>query len=210
MKNCWFVVLSEQYSRHCCSMWVDWALSWLVGMKKKIFVFQRFCLWNAAKMSGECSDCSSIFCYISGYWSSWICQFFSHILEIFLNSFWFLKFPKKFLRNYVAKPFLRWLVFDETVKQRRPVEFQCKLARVVHCQNYHCLISVSTWQAEYKQTARADKKTAFKLFLLEFPTHLASVVLRLDSALHQINLYPVDSAITFPHTYPLDSDLSGG
>ena len=34
----------------------------------------------------------------------------------------------------------------------------------------------------------------------------ASVVQRLDSAIHQINLYLVDSAISFPNTYPLDSD----
>ena len=26
----------------------------------------------------------------------------------------------------------------------------------------------------------------------------------------RINLYPVDGAIGFPNTYPLDSDLSGG
>ena len=32
----------------------------------------------------------------------------------------------------------------------------------------------------------------------------------LDSAIHRINLYPVDSAISFPDTYPLKSDLSGG
>ena len=30
-----------------------------------------------------------------------------------------------------------------------------------------------------------------------------------DSAIQQINLYPVDSAIGFPNTYPWDSDLSG-
>ena len=29
------------------------------------------------------------------------------------------------------------------------------------------------------------------------------------SAIHSINLYPVDSAIGFPNTYPLYSDLSG-
>ena len=38
----------------------------------------------------------------------------------------------------------------------------------------------------------------------------ASVVQRLDSAIHQINHYPADSAISFPNTYPLDSDLSSG
>ena len=37
-----------------------------------------------------------------------------------------------------------------------------------------------------------------------------SVVQRLDSSIHRINLYPVDSAISFPIIYPLDSDLSGG
>ena len=36
------------------------------------------------------------------------------------------------------------------------------------------------------------------------------VVQKLDSAIHRINLYPVDNAIGFRNTYPLDSDLSGG
>ena len=40
--------------------------------------------------------------------------------------------------------------------------------------------------------------------------HLAPVVQKLDSAIHRIILYPVDNAIGFPNTYPLDSDLSGG
>ena len=32
----------------------------------------------------------------------------------------------------------------------------------------------------------------------------APVVQKLDSAIHNINLYPVDSAIGFPNTYPLE------
>ena len=36
------------------------------------------------------------------------------------------------------------------------------------------------------------------------------VVQKLDSAIHRINLYPVDSGISFPNTYPLDRDLSDG
>ena len=40
--------------------------------------------------------------------------------------------------------------------------------------------------------------------------YLAPVVQKLDSAIHRINLYPLDNAIGFPDTYPLDSDLSGG
>ena len=34
----------------------------------------------------------------------------------------------------------------------------------------------------------------------------APVVQTLDSAIHWINLYPVDSVISFPNTYPLVSD----
>ena len=38
----------------------------------------------------------------------------------------------------------------------------------------------------------------------------APVVQKVDSAIHRINRYRVDSAIGFPNTYPLDSDLSDG
>ena len=38
---------------------------------------------------------------------------------------------------------------------------------------------------------------------------LAPVVQTLDSAIHPIKIYPVDDAIVFPNTSPLDSDLSG-
>ena len=38
----------------------------------------------------------------------------------------------------------------------------------------------------------------------------APVVQKVNSAIQRINLHPVDSAIGFPNTYPLDSDLSGG
>ena len=31
-----------------------------------------------------------------------------------------------------------------------------------------------------------------------------------DNAIHRINHYPLDSAIAFAITHPLDSDLSGG
>ena len=38
----------------------------------------------------------------------------------------------------------------------------------------------------------------------------AQVVQKVDRAINQVNLYPVDSVISFPNTYPLDGDLSGG
>ena len=33
-------------------------------------------------------------------------------------------------------------------------------------------------------------------------THLAPAVQKVDNAIHRINLYPLDSAIGFPNTYP--------
>ena len=39
---------------------------------------------------------------------------------------------------------------------------------------------------------------------------VAPVVQKVDNATHVINLYPGDSAIDFPNTYTLDSDLSCG
>ena len=39
---------------------------------------------------------------------------------------------------------------------------------------------------------------------------LAPVVQTLDSGIDRIKIYPLGSAIVFPNTYPLDSDLSRG
>ena len=40
--------------------------------------------------------------------------------------------------------------------------------------------------------------------------HQLLVIQTLDSSIHRINHYPVDSANDFPNTNLLDSDLSGG
>ena len=40
--------------------------------------------------------------------------------------------------------------------------------------------------------------------------HQALVVQTLDIAIHPIKIYSVDNANSFPNTYQLDSDLSGG
>ena len=45
---------------------------------------------------------------------------------------------------------------------------------------------------------------------LDNAIHQAPVVEALDSAIHRVRIYPLDSAIGFPHTYLLDRDLSGG
>ena len=48
------------------------------------------------------------------------------------------------------------------------------------------------------------------LALFFFHCFQAPVAKKVHSAIHWINLYPVDNATGFPNTYPLDSDLSGG
>ena len=40
--------------------------------------------------------------------------------------------------------------------------------------------------------------------------HQEPVVQKVDNDIHRRNLYPVDSAIGFPNTYLLESDLSNG
>ena len=52
-----------------------------------------------------------------------------------------------------------------------------------------------------------DKVLVSDVFLC---TVQAPVVRRSDNAIHWINLYPVDNALRFAITYPLDSDLSVG
>ena len=47
-------------------------------------------------------------------------------------------------------------------------------------------------------------------YLMSLVVDQAQVVQKLDSAIHRINLYPVDNAICFPNTYQVDSDLSRG
>ena len=44
----------------------------------------------------------------------------------------------------------------------------------------------------------------------QYMTCLAPVVQKVNSIIHRINLSPLDSAIGFPNTYSLDSDLSDG
>ena len=40
--------------------------------------------------------------------------------------------------------------------------------------------------------------------------NLASAAQKVEKAILQINLYPLDNATGFPNTYPLNSNLSGG
>ena len=44
----------------------------------------------------------------------------------------------------------------------------------------------------------------------EGSSYQAPVVRKVDSIIHWISYYQLDSAIGYRNTYPLDSDLSGG
>jgi len=67
-----------------------------------------------------------------------------------------------------------------------------------------CLTKTRTWF-----WSRFDHKKD-RMFLGSVTVDQAPVVQKLDSAIHWINHHPVDNAIGFPNTYPLDSDLPGG
>ena len=64
----------------------------------------------------------------------------------------------------------------------------------------HCIMT-----AHISSTTRMLSPYDKPLFLDQ-----ATVVRRLDNDIHWIKLYPVDNAIRFAITYPLDSDLSVG
>ena len=55
-----------------------------------------------------------------------------------------------------------------------------------------------------------DSKVNYEEIFSAESLRQAPVVQKVDKAIHWINLYPLDSTIGFPNTYPLVSDLSGG
>ena len=57
------------------------------------------------------------------------------------------------------------------------------------------------WTAEHLAAPQAHN---------DYDKNQAPVVQTVDNAIHRINHYPLDIAIGFAITYPVDSDLSGG
>ena len=75
------------------------------------------------------------------------------------------------------------------------------------------------WKGPAKKTV--DKTRYMSLLLKDPDRHasrsfiliilsLAPVVRKVDNAIRRIIPYPKDNAFEFPHTYPLDCDVSGG
>ena len=69
---------------------------------------------------------------------------------------------------------------------------------------------VQKFSTTYTETTFATLRHWKPLPKPRWSLHLVSVVQKVDSAIHWINLYPLNSAIGFTSTYPLDSDLSSG
>ena len=65
-------------------------------------------------------------------------------------------------------------------------------------------------QTKINTTAPPHPQLEAATVLVAMAFLLASFVQTLDSAIHRFKFYPVDNAIGFLNTYPLDSDLSGG
>ena len=85
--------------------------------------------------------------------------------------------------------------------------------------NLEVFVSAYEWFRVNHLTLNVEKSLIFHLLVVVpakvvkkgpsiFP--LALVVQTLDSTIHRIKLYPVDSLIDFHKTYPVDSDLSSG
>ena len=76
------------------------------------------------------------------------------------------------------------------------------------------ILSWTSWRKDrIRHSHQKKKKSDQRIFVFYAPFQYfdqAPVVQTLDSAIQRINIYSVDSAIGFPNTYPLGSDLSDG
>ena len=82
----------------------------------------------------------------------------------------------------------------------------------IHKNSHHFFLSNKFFQNAISRKV-SDTLHLFLLWVTRGahnPNLQVPVVLKVDNAIHRINHYPLDSAISFPDTYPVDSDLSGG
>ena len=79
----------------------------------------------------------------------------------------------------------------------------CKQLLLNYFQAFICLIRKNLTNI-FKTSHHVEENS----FSMTSSMYLAPVVQKVDNAIRWINLYPVDSAIGFPNTFSLDSDLS--
>ena len=94
---------------------------------------------------------------------------------------------------HVSQP---WFV--ETLPEKKNTRFSCRLGLVLY-------LGINIFQINFDGEGKNEK---FQRIFHNYD--LASVVQKVNSAIQWINLYPVENAVGFPNTYPLDSDLSDG
>ena len=78
------------------------------------------------------------------------------------------------------------------------------------CQVSLSISSKNARASEEDAISRLISRASRAWYLTISPRLQASVVQKMDNAIHWINHYPVDNAIGLRITYPLDSDISGG
>ena len=89
------------------------------------------------------------------------------------------------------------------------------ILRDLHNSSHHTKVEFNNCFIIHSNISKFLTRLLLVVFLQNFGLFLstvsgynqASVVQRLDSTIHRINHYPADSAISFPNTYPLDSDF---
>ena len=75
--------------------------------------------------------------------------------------------------------------------------------------NFNCL-ELRRWFGEnYTVVEGVNRNDIIVIIMVTF-IHQAPVVQKVDNVIHRIHLYPLDNAISFRNTYPLDSDFSCG
>ena len=75
--------------------------------------------------------------------------------------------------------------------------------------NFNCL-ELRRWFGENHTVVEGVNRNDIIVIIMVTFIHQAPVVQKLDTAIHRINLYPLDNAISFRNTYPLGSDFSCG
>ena len=68
-------------------------------------------------------------------------------------------------------------------------------------------LELGRWFGENYTVVEGVNRNDITVIIMVTFIHQTPVVQKLDTAMHRINLYPMDNAISFRNTYPLDRDF---
>ena len=128
---------------------------------------------------------------------------YSKVVIISISHNWIWKFPLKCLVNlWYSK--LNTLMVKGIAAPPSKLLMKCSnLNQIQNFLSYFWIISAGNLSSWILCNINFQLPTS--IF-----TVLAPVIQRMDNAIHRLNHYPVDSAVCFVNTCPLDSDLSAG